>query len=279
MLISYKRGQGSIVLRVKIRASNVSTGAGLTGLTNASSGLTISTIADNEATATAYTVAGSKVETISTLGTYAAPTATKCRFKEVDSSIHPGIYELQFADARYAVSSAKSLLVSISGAANAAECDVCIPLVDLDPYGTSVEALALKLLKYFQLALRKDSAIATDNATELTAINANGGSGAGGYANSSDSQEGIRDSTLAASIADKAGFKLASDGLDAVAVTAPTGVATTFPGMMVQLWRRFFKKVVVSTTEIKTYANDGTTVITTQTRAETSTTQTQGTSS
>lgn len=147
----------------------------------------------------------------------------------------------------------------------------------IDDVYTAVQSVLTKLLKYVQLMLRKDSAIATDNATELTAINADGGSGAGGYANSSDSQEGIRDSTLAASIADKTGFKLASDGLDAVAVTAPTGVATTFPAMMVQVWRRFFKKVVVSTTEIKTYANDGTTVITTQTRAETSTTQTQGT--
>lgn len=134
MLIGYKRGQGSIVLRVKIRNSSVSTGAGLTGLTSASSGLIISTIADNEASATAYTVGGSTIETITTLGTYAAPTATKCRFKEVDATNHKGIYEIQLADARYAVSSAKSLLVSISGATNAAECDVVIPLRDLDPY-------------------------------------------------------------------------------------------------------------------------------------------------
>jgi hypothetical protein len=134
MLIGYKRGQGSIVLRVKILNSSVSTGAGLTGLTSASSGLIISTIADNESTATAYTVAGSTIEGITTLGTYAAPTATKCRFKEVDATNHKGVYEIQLADARYAVSSAKSLLVSISGATNAAETDVVIPLRDLDPY-------------------------------------------------------------------------------------------------------------------------------------------------
>ena len=114
--------------------SSVSTGAGLTGLTSASSGLIISTIADNEASATSYTVAGSTIETITTLGTYAAPTATKCRFKEVDATNHKGVYEIQLADARYAVSSAKSLLVSVSGATNAAETDVVIPLRDLDPY-------------------------------------------------------------------------------------------------------------------------------------------------
>jgi len=134
MLISYKRGQGSVILRVKIRNSSVSTGAGLTGLAYDSSGLIISTIADNEDTATAYTVAAGNVETIATLGTYAAPTAGKCRFKEVDSTNHPGVYEVQLADARLAVSSAKSLLVTISGATNAAECDVLVPLTDVDMY-------------------------------------------------------------------------------------------------------------------------------------------------
>lgn len=134
MLIGYKRGQTSVVLRVKLLDSSVATGAGLTGLTNASSGLIISTIADNESSATAYTVGGSNVETITTLGTYAAPTSGKCRFKEVDSTNHKGIYEIQIADARFAVSSAKSLLVSIAGATNLAQCDVVVPLRDLDPY-------------------------------------------------------------------------------------------------------------------------------------------------
>lgn len=134
MLISFKRSQAGVILRVKIRNRTASGGNGLTGLDHTSSGLRISTIADNEAAATEYTVAGSKVETITTLGTFAAPTATKCRFKEVDATKHPGIYEIQLDNARFAVSSAKSLLVSINGATNAAECDALIPLVDLDPY-------------------------------------------------------------------------------------------------------------------------------------------------
>jgi hypothetical protein len=134
MLIGYKRGQGSIVLRVKILNSSVATGAGLTGLSSASSGLIISTIADNEASATAYTVAASNVETVTTLGTFAAPTAGKCRFREVDSTNHKGVYEIQLADARFSVSNAKSLLVSVLGATNAAETDVVIPLRDLDPF-------------------------------------------------------------------------------------------------------------------------------------------------
>jgi predicted DNA-binding ArsR family transcriptional regulator len=91
--------------------------------------LRISTICDNEATATAYTVAGSTIETITTLGTYAAPTATKCRFKEVDATNHPGVYEIQLAAARVAVSGAKELIISVSGSTtNLVQQDISIPL-------------------------------------------------------------------------------------------------------------------------------------------------------
>lgn len=133
-MYQFKRGQTSVILRVKLLDSSATTGAGLTGLTSASSGLSISTIADNEAIPTTYTVGGSTIESITTLGTFAAPTATKCRFKEVSSSAHPGIYEIQIADARFAVSSAKSLVVSIFGATNLAQCDLLVRLTDHDPY-------------------------------------------------------------------------------------------------------------------------------------------------
>ena len=133
-LISYKRGQTSVVIRCKILNSSLGSGAGLIGLTFNSTGLIISTIADNESTATVYAQSAGNVETITTLGTFAAPTNNKCRFKELDATNHKGIYELQIADARLAVGSAKSLLVSISGATNLAETDFVIPLVDLDPY-------------------------------------------------------------------------------------------------------------------------------------------------
>ena len=108
-----KRGATSNILRVFLQDSAVTTGAGKTGLTNASSGLIISTIADLEATATTYTSAASNVETITTLGTFAAPTAGKCRFKEVDATNFPGVYEIQIADARFNVSNSTQLLVSI----------------------------------------------------------------------------------------------------------------------------------------------------------------------
>lgn len=134
MLISYQNGQTGIVLRVKVRNSSVATGAGLTGLTNTSSGMIISTIADNEATPTVYTVAASHIQTIATLGIFAAPSASNCRFGEVDATNHKGVVELQIDNTRYAVSGAKSLLISLSGAANMAECDFVIPLLATNPY-------------------------------------------------------------------------------------------------------------------------------------------------
>jgi len=78
---------------------------------------------------------------------------------------------------------------------------------------------------------------------------------------------------------DKTGYKLASDGLDSVSTTAPSGVASNFREMIVQLWRRFFKKATLTSTELKTYADDGTTPITTQSVSDDGTTQTQGAAS
>lgn len=93
--------------------STSTTGAGKTGLTFSSTGLIIGTIANTEATATTYTATGSTVETVTTLGTYAAPTATKVRFREVDATNFPGVYEIQIADARFAVTNASQLLISV----------------------------------------------------------------------------------------------------------------------------------------------------------------------
>lgn len=70
--------------------------------------------------------------------------------------------------------------------------------------------------------------------------------------------------------------KLAADGLDSITATRPSGKATTFPAMLVQLFYRFFGKATKSATQIKTYAADGTTVVTTQTVSASGDDQTQG---
>ncbi|MBS0207808.1 MAG: hypothetical protein JSS27_02540 [Planctomycetes bacterium] len=80
----------------------------------------------------------------------------------------------------------------------------------------------------------------------------------------------------AMTVADKTGFALASNGLDAIGVAAPTGLATTFPQMLVQLWRRFFKRARRDIDTLVTYADDGTTVLTTQAITDDGVTQQQG---
>ena len=122
--------ENSRIFRVSLKS--IIDGTPLTGLTISSAGLIISTIADVEAAPTVYTQAGSTIETIDTLGTYAAPSATKCRFKLVDNTNHPGTYEIHLADARLAVANAKSLLVTISGASLLAVCDKLIVITRMD---------------------------------------------------------------------------------------------------------------------------------------------------
>ena len=131
-----KLGSTSNIIRVKLRKAD--TAQGITALSSASSGLRISTICDNEASATVYTVAASLVEACTSLGTFTAPTASKVQFSEVDSTNHPGTYELHIADARFAVASAKVLRVSILGAANLLERELVIELVGYDPIAADV---------------------------------------------------------------------------------------------------------------------------------------------
>ncbi len=71
---------------------------------------------------------------------------------------------------------------------------------------------------------------------------------------------------------------LASTGLDAIAVTDPgvPSTHTTLPKMMVALWRRFFKKSTMTSTELATYADDGTTKRGKSTLSDDLTTQTVG---
>ena len=140
MQLIRRHSSTSNILRVVLRDS--SDGSGLTGLTHESAGLIISTICNNEAAATSYTVTGGTIETISTLGTFAAPTATKCRFKEVDATNHPGLYELQLADARFAVASAKQLDLSILGAASLLRRSVTLQLESVPATDGSGVAIA-----------------------------------------------------------------------------------------------------------------------------------------
>ncbi|GIW86203.1 MAG: hypothetical protein KatS3mg108_0527 [Isosphaeraceae bacterium] len=137
MLISFQNGQTGVVLRVKILDKTRDDGGGLTGLTPSTTGLVIATIADTESTPTVYRSANSTIEPIATLGQYQAPSAGSCRFQEVDPTNHRGVYEIHLPDARFAVPSARSLLISIFGPPNAMDCDALIPLTVWNPYAVN----------------------------------------------------------------------------------------------------------------------------------------------
>lgn len=163
-----KRGATSNILRVFLLDTASTTGAGKTALTNTSTGLIISTIADNEATATTYTAAATNVETVTTLGTFAAPTAGKCRFREVDATNFPGVYEIHIADARYAVASSTQLLVSV-------QCTGVAPVI------AEVQLIAVDLMDTVRFGLTSipnvaqgtTGAISTGNATGQVTVATN----------------------------------------------------------------------------------------------------------
>jgi hypothetical protein len=163
-----KRGATSNILRVFLQDSTSTTGAGKTALTSTSTGLIISTIADNEATATTYTAAATNVETVTTLGTFAAPTASKCRFREVDATNFPGVYEIHIADARYAVASSTQLLVSV-------QCTGVAPVI------AEVQLIAVDLMDTVRFGLTAipnvaqgtTGAISTGNATGQVTVATN----------------------------------------------------------------------------------------------------------
>ena len=121
MLLNKSWGSVGNILRVRM----VNTaGAPLTGLgANAggfvtTAGLNISSIADPESAPIIYTAVANHIQTIAVLGTFAAPSANCCRLAEVDATNLPGLYEIQLADARYAVANASQLIAGWTGAAN-----------------------------------------------------------------------------------------------------------------------------------------------------------------
>lgn len=110
--LEYKALVGPIVT-VKIADPSSTTNGGKTGLTISSAGLIVAIRPDNAAATIAYTAAGSTIDTIATLGAWAAPAANHCRFKEIDSTNHPGHYELQFAAALWATAGARKLVGTV----------------------------------------------------------------------------------------------------------------------------------------------------------------------
>lgn len=109
-------GESSVILRIKLL--KLDNGQPLTGLTFTTTGLGISIQAMNAASATVYTAASSNIEDITTLGTYAAPSSGKCRFKEVDATTQKGIYEIHFLNSVFNTANSRNLHLNIYGVSN-----------------------------------------------------------------------------------------------------------------------------------------------------------------
>ena len=124
-MIHIPRGSTSVILRLNL---------GETGLTFESADLSISTICDNEATAVVYTEATSTLENVTTIGTYATPTASKARFRAVDAVNHPGLYEIHLPNARFAVTNSRYLIVhALFGLTGSQHIIDLTPLVAVSP--------------------------------------------------------------------------------------------------------------------------------------------------
>jgi hypothetical protein len=93
------RGSSSIILRFLVISSAAATRNPKTGLLYTSTNLCLSAIREKSSAPTLYKVSASNFETITTLGTFANPSASsKIRFKEINSTSNKGLYEIQFHD-------------------------------------------------------------------------------------------------------------------------------------------------------------------------------------
>lgn len=110
-------GQASNIDYVFIQDSSSTTGAGLTGVTSGSSGLAGRYIYPG-GTSVALTF-----ETITTLGTYQAPTSNAhLRIKELDATNHPGVYEIHYHNDWFSTANArKAAILTIKGVTNMAQ--------------------------------------------------------------------------------------------------------------------------------------------------------------
>jgi hypothetical protein len=124
MKVQLKKGSTSNILQIFIADSSSTTGAGLTGLTQASSGLTAYYHRDTDTTATAITLV------TMTVGTF-----TSSGFKEIDATNMPGWYQFCPPNAALA-SGASSCALHLKGATNMAPLPLEVELIAYDPQDT-----------------------------------------------------------------------------------------------------------------------------------------------
>lgn len=115
MLLQRLAGSQNHCIPLWLADGSSTSGAGKTGLSGTSAGLIIAVRADGQATPTVYTAAAGTIDTIATIGQYVAPTAGKCRFKEVDPTNEPGTYELQISNILFATGTWLKITIQAPG--------------------------------------------------------------------------------------------------------------------------------------------------------------------
>lgn len=133
--LNFKAGTTSKLIKVVIKNSSLTTGAGLTGLTSASSGLIAYYIKEGDSSATAITLSAG------TLGTWSSG-----GFVEVDATHLPGVYEIGIPNA--AIASGQSVAIMLSGATNMVQTPIEIQLEavnnqDATAYGLSAVPISI----------------------------------------------------------------------------------------------------------------------------------------
>lgn len=163
MKLLRKVGSTSQIFQIFVQDSSSSTGAGLTGLTNASSSLTAYYHRDTDTTATAISLV------TMTVGTF-----TSSGFKEIDSTNMPGWYQFCPPNAALA-SGAASVGLHLKGATNMAPLPIEVDLdaqVDVTFWnGTVIATPATAGIPDINIKNMNNVA-----ATSITTINANQGS-------------------------------------------------------------------------------------------------------
>lgn len=261
--LTLKAGTTSKDINVFVQDSSKTDGSGLTGLAYNTSSLSAYYHRQGANAAVAISLA------TKTLGTWAS-----AGFVVVDGTNLPGVYELGIPDAALAAG-ATWVVIMLKGAANMAPVVLEIELTAVDnqdavAFGLSRLDAAIGDVKGKTDNLPSDPADASDIAAAFAAV-----PGAV-WANATRTLSAFGFSVTAGTVSDKTGYKLASDGLDSISTTAPAGVASNFREMVVALWRRAFKKSTLTSTQLKTFADDGSTVLTTQAVSDDGSIQTVG---
>ena len=249
MKLQVMKGSTSVRLMVFVADSSSTTGAGLTGLSSSTSGLKWTYWRGDIGNSGGVAV----TLTAGTRGTWGSGGIV-----EIDGTNMPGWYEIGVPNNALATG-ADSVGMHLMGATNMAPLPLEIQLTGFDPNNATSLGLA-NLDATISSRLSAASYTAADNA---------------GIAAIKERTDRLPDSPAGVGAA----MTIEDGAISDESFTLPTvgsGPATGLLGRMEQVWRYFFKKATLGGGVLRTYADDGTTVLTSQTVTDNGQTQTRG---